>query len=86
MASVSTIFKKAIEKYSGKKVKTIKVHSDPQVEGTYAIRTKFEGRKENQDWLICRYESSWDIAKVEENLEECEYETWPPASGRPRFF
>ena len=86
MASVSAAFKKAIEEYSGNKVKTIKIHRDPQVDGTYAIRTKFEGEEENQDWLVCHYRSDWSIDKIGEEIEECEYESWPPASGGLKFF
>jgi len=86
MAALSTTFKKAIEQYSGHKVKTIKLYPDPQVEGTYAIRTKVEGEEGHLDWLICHYRSDWSIDKIEHELEECEYESWPPVSGSLKFF
>ena len=86
MATLSVTFKKAIEKYSGYKVKTIKVHPDPQVPGTYAIRTKNVIDSENQDWMICHYNSNWSLNELVNNIEECEYASWPPVSGNLKFF
>lgn len=77
-------FKKAIESYTGDTVTSLKIIEDPQVPGTYAIRSKF--KKENQDWLVVHYNPQWTQKQLENNLEECEYETWPPVSSSLKFF
>ena len=85
MASLNSVFKASIESYSGDRVKTLKVYPDPQVMGTYAIRTSFE-TGEVQDGLICHYNPAWSVDETAGNLEECEYESWPPKSGGLKFF
>jgi len=82
--SKNTKFKEAIEAYTGFRVTSIKVIEDPQVSETYAIRTKIEN--ENQDWLLVHYKEEWTQKQIEMNLEECEYETWPPVSSSLKFF
>jgi hypothetical protein len=86
MEALKSKFKKAIESYVGLKITSIEIFPDPQVENTYAIRTKHIKEKENFDWLLCHYKNNWSIAEIENNLEECEYETWPPISNELKFF
>jgi hypothetical protein len=79
-------FKAAIEEYSGNGVSSIKLHPDPQVPGTYAIRTKFEGESEHCDWLLVKYNPAWTTSEIQMQLEECEFETWPPISDGLKLF
>jgi hypothetical protein len=74
-------FKEAIEEYSGKKVKKIEFIEDPQVEGTYAIRSD-----KQDEWLVVHYNPSWSTKELADSLEEAEFTKWPPVSGELRFF
>ena len=86
MKKLRAALKAGIEQYSGHKVTNIKVHADPQVEGTYAIRTKVVGEKESFDWLIVGYNEKLTTQEIEHKLEECEFKSWPPVSGNLQFF
>jgi len=78
--------KAGIEEYSGAIVESMQIHADPQVDGTYAIRTRYKGEKEYFDWMITRYFSVLSANEISNKLEECEYESWPPVSGSLKFF
>jgi hypothetical protein len=90
LSKLHTLFTAGIAEYTGKEVKEIKVHSDPKVAGTYAIRASFtEGN--DTDFLIVGNCIEGSIGRatpevIAENLEEIECKTWPPVSGNPRFF
>lgn len=78
--------KAGIEEYAGATVESMQVHADPQVTGTYAIRTRYKGEKEYCDWMITRYNTVKTAKEIAEMLEECEYASWPPKSGSLKFF
>ena len=84
IAGLKEKFTKAIEEYSGNKVEKIKFVQDPKVPGTYAIRTTLDG--EQQDWLIVHYKHEWTDKEAAEQLEEIEFDSWPPVSGGLKFF
>lgn len=83
-----------IEEYTGRKVKDIKVHPDPKVAGTYAIRATLEPKKKEPvqvDFMIVGSYMDKPIPKctpeeISENLEEITTDVWPPKSGPLRFF
>ena len=78
--SPSEILKKAIGMYSGKTILKIQIHPDPKVAGTYAIRA------DGMDFLITRFPSLKTYKDIIDNLEDVEWETWPPKSGDLKFF
>lgn len=80
-----------IESYTGKKVTDINVILDPKVSRTFAMRVTIEGHSYPLDMLIVGGNMETGIAEatpevIAENLEECEFETWPPKSGSLKFF
>ena len=80
--TIKSRLKKAIELYTGEKVKTIVVYRDPQVDDCYAIKT--DGKNE---WLVTHLRDDDDAEKISfSRLEEAEFETWPPKSGNLQFF
>ena len=83
---LSDKLKAGIESYSGRKVENIKVHPDPRVDGTYAMRTKLTGLDGTCDWLIIHFDDKWGVEQISENLEECDFGAWPPISGSLKFF
>ena len=80
----NTLLKKGIESYTEGTIDKILVYPDPQVAGTYAIRTTIGKRV--SDWLVCNLPSDATVGVVVDYLEECEFETWPPKSGDLQFF
>ena len=70
--------------YSGKQVKKIFVVEDPQVTNTYAIRCNID--KTKLDFLIIRFKQSMTKEEIADNLEECEFDSFPPESGSLKFF
>ena len=90
--------KAGIELYTGRTVGDLKVHPDPKVAGTYAVRATFadKGSKKTStvpsiDFLIVGNCMEKPIARstpeeVSENLEEIQTDVWPPRSGAPKFF
>ena len=83
--------KAGIEAYTGKKVTDIKVVEDPKVEYTFAIRSVVEEFDHPIDFIIVGQNLDVPISKatpevIADNLEECEFKTWPPASGTLKFF
>lgn len=57
----------------------LKVFRDPKVEGCYAVRALIDG--DTVDFLFTR--GNFDDP---DEVEEVEFETWPPVSGSPKFF
>jgi hypothetical protein len=75
MPNIQQRLTEAVKNYLGtKNFKSMKTYPDPQVPGTYAIRA-INKRGENVDFLYCGGEP------IEDNLEEVEYNSWPPKSG-----
>lgn len=81
---IISALKSGIEYYSGKHAKEIFVVEDPKVEGTYAIRCELSGIK--VDFLIISFNRSMTKEEIAENLEECEFESFPPESKSLKFF
>ena len=82
---MENMIKEAVESYMGVKVTKIEVVRDRQVEGTYAVHTRskikkgVKGVKDNY-WLLVGLGSGTTVKDIEYNLEEVEFETWPPTS------
>lgn len=76
--------KSGIEYYCGKQVKKISIVEDPLVADTYAIRCYIGKMK--LDLLIVGFKQSMTKNEIADNLEECEFEFFPPKSGRLKFF
>ena len=76
---------KGIEEYTGKTVEKLKTYRDPKVNGTYALKAIMNDNKV-LDFLICGgYVEEWTPECISDNLEECEFESWPPKSGSLQF-
>lgn len=74
-----------IQNYSGCSLAgyTVEVHPDPRVSTTYAIRIS---RGNDQEfYLLTNYTNNTGVASAAEFLEECEFSSWPPTSGKLRF-
>ena len=80
---ISTL-KSGIEHYSGSQVKKISVVEDPHVMDTYAIRCYIGEMK--SDFLIIGFKQSMTKDEISNNLEECEFEEFPPESNGLNFF
>ena len=73
--NVSGTVGKAIAEYTGTTPRQIEICPDPIVEGTYAVRAWFTNHE--VDFLIVQV----PLHKVTaDDLEETEFETWPPKS------
>jgi hypothetical protein len=79
--SLGKKFKEAIEEYIGGKIKKIEFVEDPQVQGTYAIRSD-----KKEEWLLVHYNPAWTVKQTSDNLDEVEFTKWPPVSGELQFF
>jgi hypothetical protein len=84
---------RGIELYTGRTVSEIKVHHDPIVTGTYAIRATIPSHPSGPtvDFLIVGNQMEKSITsstseEISDHLEEIECGVWPPSTGRPRFF
>jgi hypothetical protein len=89
-SKLHTLFLNGISEYTGKTVTEVKVHADPKVKGTYAIRASFSG-SHDIDFMVVGGHIDGGIGKatpevIAENLEEIECKTWPPQSGNLKFF
>jgi hypothetical protein len=82
---LETLFAKAIECYTDGEKHTVEIYPDPQVDGTYAIRSRSK-KNTAHDWLVCKLPRNATVGVVVDYLEECEFETWPPQSGGLQFF
>jgi hypothetical protein len=81
---VIATLKSAIEYYTGFKVKRVSIVEDPLVMDTYAIRC-YKG-KMKLDFLIVGFNRSMTKEEISDNLEECEFESFPPESDGLKFF
>ena len=76
---------KGIEEYNGNKVTNLKTYRDPKVNGTYALRAEIETVGAIDFLLVGHFVEEWTPEGIMEQLEECEFEKWPPKSGEPQF-
>jgi hypothetical protein len=81
---VIAALKSGIEYYSSSRVKRVSVVEDPLVTDTYAIRCYIG--KIKFDFLIVGFKQSMTKKEIADNLEECEFESFPPESGSLKFF
>lgn len=81
---ITSTLKSGIEYYSGSRVKKVSVVEDPQVMDTYAIRCYIGKMK--LDFLIVGFNQSMTKEEIADNLEECEFESFPPESEALKFF
>lgn len=70
----------AVELYTGLKAKSIDIVEDPVVAGTVAVRARIE-RLPDFHFLIQGGEPRATVSWIRENLEECEFRSWPPTSN-----
>jgi hypothetical protein len=82
--SIDQRLKEVIEYYTGKKITKLSVVADPQVSDTYAMQCNFG--KRICTFLITRFNSRCTAEEGADLLEEVEFESWPPCSGRLQFF
>lgn len=80
---ISTL-KSAIEYYTGHRVKRISVVQDPLVLDTYAIQCN--RGKIKLEFLIVGFNQSMSKKEIADNLEECDFECFPPESEGLKFF
>lgn len=72
--------KAGVELYLGLCLREIALFEDPKVAGTFAIRA-ISVPGETFTFLVIGYQSTWDKGTFADNLEECEFSSWPPTSG-----
>ena len=66
----------AVREYTGNPDLELETYLDPKVPGCVALRDK-----EGNGYLIAA-----NVPACADNVEEVEFESWPPKSGEPRFF
>lgn len=82
---------KAIELHTGRRVVDLKIHPDPKVTDTYALRVTMGGEgPETLDFLIIGSCMRTPLAlatldEVADALEDTMYATWPPEEGPTKF-
>ena len=81
---IISALKSGIEYYSDSRVKKVSVVEDPLVIDTYAIRCYIGKMK--LDFLIVGFNRSMTKKEIADNLEECEFESFPPDSEGLKFF
>jgi len=81
LTSAGVDFEKVIEDYTGRKIKELKTHADPQVHSVYALQAKMTDGETLQFLLDLRHGGD-----PEEYLEDVEFKSWPPKSGELKFF
>jgi hypothetical protein len=89
MTKISDKMKAGIEAYTERKATSVKVHADPMVEDTWAARAVMEQGDTIDFFVVGRdLPNGWAKAtgeEVAELIEECQFKTWPPQAGPPRF-
>ncbi len=89
---LSAVMKAGLEEYTGAKVKSIKLHPDPRVEGTWAARAVMEDNGQVIDFFVVGNQvpgmriERLTAEECAEAIEECQFDQWPPAEGKLRFF
>ncbi len=87
--STKQLIKQGIELYTGFIVASLEIVPDPKVADSYAVRAKMEGEVV-QDFVL---HAGWNApgregkvtpTDVMNNLEECDFASWPPCSGASR--
>ncbi len=84
----NALLKETVELYTGRKATGIDVHADPRVSGAYAIRMVTD-KGATIDFLLSAHWMNDDPRNAEDlsgHLEEAEFTTWPPTSGKLRLF
>lgn len=83
-------FKRGIEEYMGRPISSVRIHEDPKVSDTWAIRAE-DSEKNVHDFLVVFGHSNTtsrraSVSQIAELLEDCVFDEWPPATGPLRFF
>jgi hypothetical protein len=79
------VAKVAVKLYTERDVLKVDVCADPVVSGTFALRAMMED-DEVIDFLVVGYNPTMGSKAVSQALEECMFETFPPTSGKVKFF
>ena len=80
------LLQSGVEAYTGRKVTKLERFNDPEVAGAIALRVVMEDTG-TIDFIITSQALTLRCAEdIAENLGECEFTTWPPKLGKPRFF
>lgn len=77
--AIFSVVGKAIEEYTGRKLTALKAFEDPKVDGTYAFRATFtdDAQRGGLDFLTIGVPLD---SITSDDLEETEYNEWPPKS------
>jgi hypothetical protein len=75
----------AVKLYTERDVLKVDVCADPVVSGTFAIRATMDD-DEVLDFLVVGYNPTMGSGALFHMLEECTFETFPPTSGKVKFF
>lgn len=92
LMKLSAVMKAGLEEYTGRKVKSIKLHPDPRVEGTWAARAVMDDDEQVIDFFVVGNQvpgmriELLSAEQCAEAIEECRFDQWPPAEGPLRFF
>lgn len=76
---IAEILSKGIEKYTGEEVLSLKFIQDPVVDNTWAMRAQFKNIGE-MDCIVILGDKPLTIDNVDNCLEECTFNSWPPRS------
>lgn len=81
------LVKRGVELYTGETVEDIKRHWDPRVEGAFALRVVLKGQKTPIFFLVDAHAKKLATPEdVDSELQDAEFESWPPKSGSHKFF
>ena len=88
---LSDVMKAGLEAYTERKVESIKLHQDPQVEGTWAARAVMAEGDQIDFYVVGNRVPGMRIERLTaeqcaDAIEECMFDRWPPAPGPLRFF
>jgi len=73
-----------IKEYTGKEPTKVKTYKDPKVDGCVAFRASFKGEEDMDGLITGQYVDEFDAQELaDEQLEDCEFESWPPKPGPP---
>lgn len=86
MRNLNRFIKEGLEHEYDIKIDKLLVHPDPKVEGTYAIRVYVKDSEAPMDFLLVHAFKYKTAEEAGRNMDECEWETWPPDSGELKFF
>lgn len=69
-----------IEEYSGERVIELKIYHDKKCRGCVAMRAVFASDGMEHDFIFMA-----GVPRTVDELEECEFETWPPREGKQKL-